>query len=114
MKKGLFVSIAFIAASIFLFNCNKSSTNPTSPNSAALGTWVEINPTSHTEITFNSNASLSGTWVDAMNSLMGTNPSWTYDATQILANSNKICLYAITSDTLRFSSGLNTKFQKKP
>ncbi len=112
--------IGVLACAIVLvvgIGCDKS-TDPTSPNPAAVGTWEGALPDTSYTLIFNANGSVTGTPIDLLNAfaaMAGGSASASYTATEMTvtvkapgaADEVTVSTYAVDGDTLTITDSDN-------
>lgn len=104
IKKLSLLVISLTLLTGLMISCNKdASPTGSSASTAAVGTWVSAS--SDLDYVFNSNGSITGSAVDAMNALLvafgGAALTWTFDATDVYINGAKASPYTVSENTLR-------------
>jgi len=116
-KKVLSIGIFIFLMLAFLIGCKESS-SPVGPvvSNGVVGTWVDENGL---EYTFNANGTITGSAIEAMNSLFALvgapAQTWAYNATQILINGQPASPYTVNNNklTMKNSKGEDTVLTKK-
>ena len=100
-KLSLFVVSLIVFGGLFIGCGDKSSPTGPSNSQAAVGTWVDSDGF---EYVFNSNGSVTGSVVDALNAiyiLAGESAAkWTYNATTIFIDGEEAETYTINGNTM--------------
>jgi hypothetical protein len=117
VKKTRGMGIFIFLMLAFLIGC-KGDSSPVSPvvSNGVVGTWVEENGL---EYTFSTDGKVTGSAIEAVNAffvLAGQpEPTWTYNATQILMNGQPSTSYTVNNNklTMKNSKGEDIVLTKK-